>query len=233
MNRPVSELSDPGRVLLWDLDGTIADTGRDIATAVGDLLIGRGLKPLPLESVLRHVGRGVRVLVVRSLNEAGAPAADEAELELAIATFRAHYGRHLMDTTRAFPGIPELLDALRGKGRRMGVVTNKPEDFSRKILQELGLLPCFAAVVGGDTLPERKPAPAPLLHALEICAPGTPPGRCVLIGDSITDVKTARAAGAPVCAVGWGIDPDGELRPSEPDWWMQTPDELRAALLGA
>jgi phosphoglycolate phosphatase len=226
-----SELSEPDRPILWDLDGTIVDTRRDIASGVAGMFRDRGLVPLSREEVIKNVGRGVRVLVTRCLEDAGAPVRDEADLDEAVASFRDHYSRHLMDTTVPYGNLPEILLSLAERGRRMGVVSNKPEDFTRAILHELGLLACFGAVLGGDSLPVRKPSPKPLLHALRLCSPGTMPSRAVLIGDSITDVQTARAAGMPVCAVAWGFDPEGQLRGSDPDWWVETPQELEGLLL--
>ncbi len=230
--RPLSELAETDRVLLWDLDGTIADTRRDIASGVAGLLRDRGLTPLSLEAVLRNVGRGIRVLVSRSLEQAGAAARDEADLTLAVETFRVHYRRHLMDTTVPYDGMPGLLRALHQRGRRMGVVSNKTEDFTREILDRLDLLDCFRIVIGGDTYPERKPDPEPLLRAIHLCDPAAHAERAVMIGDSITDLRAARSAGMLACAVGWGIDPDGELAGAEPDWRIETPAGLRRAILG-
>jgi phosphoglycolate phosphatase len=226
------ELSDPGRPILWDLDGTIVDTRRDIASGVAGLFRERGLTPLSRDEVIRHVGRGVRVLVARCLEVAGHPAADERDLDDAVERFREHYARHLMDTTVPYEALPELLLSLAERGRKMAVVSNKPEDFTRAILHEIGLLACFGAVLGGDSLPVRKPSPKPLLHALRLCSPGTLPSQAVLIGDSVTDVQTARAAGMPVCAVAWGFDPEGLLKDSDPDWRVETPQELHRLLLG-
>lgn len=230
-SRDLRELADPDRILLWDLDGTIADTRRDIATGVREMLRSFGLEPLPLPNVIRHVGRGVRVLVTRSLSEAGRPDADESMIDEGVRVFRHHYRLHLMDTTVPYDNIAEILHELARHGRRMAVVSNKPEDATVALVDALGLAPCFVAVLGGDSLPVRKPSPEPLLHALGLCRPGARPVEAVLFGDSITDLETGRAAHVPVCGVGWGFDPDGEMRRQGTDWWVETVGELGAAIL--
>lgn len=229
--RDLRELGRPDRVLLWDLDGTIADTRQDIATGVREMLASFHLEPLPLPNVLRHVGRGVRVLVTRSLAEAGRPDADAAMIDEGVRLFRIHYRQHLMDTTVPYGNITETLHELARRGRRMAVVSNKPEDATRALVDALGLAACFVVALGGDSLPVRKPSPEPLWHALALCRPDARPDEAVLLGDSITDLETGRAAGVPVCGVGWGFDPDGEMRRQGTDWWVETVEELGGVLL--
>jgi len=217
-----------------------------------------GRPPLDLAQVIRHVGHGVNVLVAGCLAEAGRPARDASEIEHGIDVFRAHYWRHLMDTTVAYPGMPEILHELADRGRPMAIVSNKPKDATLEILRLMGLLDCFAVVLGGDSLPVRKPDPAPLLHALRLCLAVTPGGqrggnslierasgpaiganslpdvapRAAMIGDSLPDVQAARAAGMPVCGVAWGFDPDGEMRRVKLDWWFESVEELGRAVRG-
>lgn len=233
-------LGENDRPLLWDLDGTIVDTRRDIASGVNGLLSELALPPLTLDSVTRKVGKGVRNLVGLSLEESGSPANDEESLTRSVERFREHYSRHLLDTTAPYGNLAGLLRTLRDRGRAMAVVSNKPEDLSRAILRHLGLEDCFAVVLGGDSLPTRKPDPQPLLRALEACRAGRPGGTgransvtdAVLIGDSVIDLQAARAAGMPICAVAWGYDPEQRLRESAPDWWAETPEMLAGWLLG-
>lgn len=248
-------LAGPDRILLWDLDGTIADTRADIATGVIEMLRDLGRPPLDLDRVIRNVGRGVNVLVAGCLADTGRPARDAAEIQRGVEVFRAHYWRHLTDTTVPYRGMSELLRDLVGRARRMAVVSNKPQDATREILRRMGLLDCFVAVLG-DSLPVRKPDSAPLLHALRLClaADGSgadplrqqpsipsadedsfrdaPPDRAVMIGDSLPDVQAARAAGMPICGVAWGFDPDGEMRRAGVDWWFETVEDLARALRG-
>jgi phosphoglycolate phosphatase len=246
-SRDPGELADPGRVLIWDLDGTIADTRADIAAGVVEMLLELGRSPLDPAQVIRNVGRGVGVLVAGCLADTGKPARDAAEIEHGVEVFRAHYWRHLMDTTIPYPGIPEILREMKVRGRPMAIVSNKPEDATREILRRMGLLDCFIIVLGGDSLPVRKPDPAPLLHALQRCQAAMPgglrlgpgassrenvPNLAVMIGDSLPDVQAARAAGMPVCGVAWGFDPDGEMRRVWLDWWFESVEELGRAVRG-
>jgi phosphoglycolate phosphatase-like HAD superfamily hydrolase len=184
--RDPRELAEPGRALIWDLDGTIADTRIDIATGVVEMLRELGRPPLELSQVIRHVGHGVKMLVAGCLTETGQPARDAGEIDRGVEIFRACYWRHLMDTTAPFPGIPEILHALAARGRPMAIVSNKPQDATREILRRMGLLDCFRIALGGDSLTVRKPDPAPLWHALRLClatdetaapAPVRAPGR--------------------------------------------------------
>jgi phosphoglycolate phosphatase len=228
--RDPKELADPRRVLAWDLDGTIADTRWDIATGIVEMCRELERPPLELSQVIRNVGHGVKELVTRCLVDTGQPARDEAEIARGIASFRTHYWAHLMDTTAAYPGMESLVRGLVDRGQPMVIVSNKPEDAVREILRRMGLLDCFSVVIGGDTLPTRKPDPAPLWHALEQCRPGARPDEAVMIGDSLPDIEAARAAGMPACGVAWGFDPEGHMRRVELDWWFETVDELRLAL---
>ena len=147
------------------------------------------------------VGHGVARLVERGFAVAGAPL-DLAVLPRWVERFLHFYAEDLSTLTRPFPGVPEALDALLAAGWRLGVCTNKPTRLSVGLLDALGLGPRFGAVVGGDAAPERKPHPAPLLMTLDRL--GVPPAAAVFVGDSETDVLTARAAGLPVALVRHG-----------------------------
>jgi phosphoglycolate phosphatase len=186
----------------FDLDGTLLDTRADLAAATNAVLRGLGRPEIAPEAVFPLVGEGARRLVEKALGDA-----DPALVERGIGLFMDWYGAHCLDATRPYPGMAEALDALAGRGCRLTVLTNKPEGLSRTILDGLGLSARFAALVGGDTLPTRKPDPAGLAW---LCAhTGTPPERTLLVGDSGIDVHTARNAGAAFCGVAWGLTPDG------------------------
>jgi phosphoglycolate phosphatase len=227
------ELADPGRVLLWDLDGTIVDTSEDITAGVAGALHDLGARPLSKPEVIANVGRGAEELMTRCLAAVGRPPADGEDLARAVGLFRQHYALHLMDATRPYGDLDQVLLELTARGRRMAVISNKPADFTREILDRLGLLPCFRVVLGGDSLPARKPSPEPFLHALAQWNPAVLPGAAAAIGDSMIDVETARAAGVPICGVAWGFDPDGLMRAAELDWRMEEPSDLARALLGS
>jgi phosphoglycolate phosphatase len=198
------------RLLVFDLDGTLVDSSRDIAASVNAALarVAPGAAEVPLEAILSFVGEGARLLVERSLRHAGLDlSADEV-----LPVYLEGYAERLLDTTRLYPGVAEALDALAGT--TLAVLTNKPGDFSRAILEGLGVAGRFARVWGAGDVPSRKPDPAGLL--LLMAGAGALPGETWMVGDSATDVDVARAAGVRVAGVTWGFHP-GSLRAARPD----------------
>jgi phosphoglycolate phosphatase len=184
--------------VVFDLDGTLVDSRRDLTTAVNHMLRAFGLAELPLETVCQYIGEGARILVQRALGPTR-----QAQLDEGLAVFLTHYGAHLLDTTRPYDGIPQALAALTARGVVLSVLTNKPAVMSRTILDGLELLPCFAAVIGGDSLAVRKPDPAGIDCLL--AATRTSRARTLLVGDSLIDVTTAHAAQVAFCGVAWGL----------------------------
>lgn len=187
------------RLAIFDLDGTLVDSLDDLHASVNHALGVVGLPARSREEVRGYVGEGARLLLARAVSP------QDHLLEPALAAWRAHYDAHCLDHTRAFPGIEALL---AGAGRRLAVHTNKPGAMARKILDGLGLLPRFAAVVGGDEAP-RKPDPAGVLEIL--ARVGAAPRDAVFVGDSRVDVETARAAGVPLVGVTWGLASRADL----------------------
>jgi phosphoglycolate phosphatase len=183
------------------------------------VLVALGRAPLPATVLDGFVGEGARRLVERALGD-GAPA---SAVDEALARFLRHYGAHLLDATRAYPGVDALLAALRARNVLCSVLTNKPEALSRTILDGLGLSGYFVAVVGGDSLPTRKPDPAGIEHLLEFG--GTPRTAILLVGDSAIDVRTARAAGVAFCGVSWGLSP-GAMWAEQPDRVVGHPSDV-------
>ena len=184
--------------ILWDLDGTLVDTVDDIAHAVDLTLTDFGLPTLGSARVRRHVGDGAARLVDACVTEAGGLPSEAHYLR-----FREVYRAHPRVTAECFPGIRSLLDWVPVP---QAVVTNKPEDVTRALLDALDLSHHFGAIVGGDTLPTRKPGPEPLRHALRQLGATTG----VMVGDGPQDVRAAHAAGLPVVGVTWGIHaPEG------------------------
>jgi phosphoglycolate phosphatase len=217
--------------VLFDLDGTLADTSRDLATAINEMLRGFGLEPISLSAVLDHVGHGVRSLVESCLlDERGARPADVGGLDRAVAEFRGCYSNHLLDTTRPYPGMIAICDRLAGEGIALGIVTNKVEDLSRRIVEGLGMAGRFRVLIGGDSLATQKPDPAPLLRALQTM--GVEAGRAAMVGDSEIDVEAARRAGIRVAAVTWGFCPAETLKRAAPDRLVDDPAQLEEWLLG-
>ena len=188
------------RLAILDLDGTLLDTLEDLASSVNVALAAVGLPPRARDEIERFVGDGARNLLARAV------APRHELLEPALAAWWIDYRANCLATTRPFPGIPELLTR---SGRRLAVHTNKPGELARRILAGLGLLDRFALVTGGDDAP-RKPSPAGTLAIMRRL--GASARDTVFIGDSPTDVRTARAAGVTLVGVSWGFRPEAELR---------------------
>jgi phosphoglycolate phosphatase len=188
----------------FDLDGTLIDSRHDLASSVNHVLRTMALPELDPKTLYGYVGEGARVLVERALGQSRWARFDEG-----VALFMDYYGEHLLDATRPYPGIVALLDALAERGVALSVLTNKPIGLSRTILDGLALAPRFVGVIGGDSLPTRKPDPAGLDELRRLTA--TPRERTLLVGDSGIDVETARAGGVAFCGVSWGLSPDALL----------------------
>lgn len=189
----------PFDVVAFDLDGTLADTAPDLAGALNHALAALGRPSIAPDSVRHLIGHGGRALLRRGLAASGE--ASETLVELGYPVLLDHYSAHFCEGTRPFPGIGEALDAVARAGAALAVCTNKPEALTRKLLDALGWSDRFAAIVGGDTLPVRKPDPAPLIEAVARAGGG----RAALVGDSIVDAETARAAAVPFVAVSFGF----------------------------
>lgn len=182
----------PSDLLVFDLDGTLVDSTADLAAAVNHALRSLTLPQLPVAEIARFIGDGVNRLLTRSLAAAaGPPVTGSSLLTEATREFLLFYGQHLLDHTRSMPGAEQLLSACRDKKR--AIVTNKPHHLTCVILEGLGLIHRFDFVAGGDTFPERKPDPAPLLRTAE--ALGIDPQRSSMIGDGSQDIYAGRAAG--------------------------------------
>ena len=193
MNRPL---------IVFDLDGTLIDSQRDLADSANALLAEHGAPPLPVTDVAAMVGDGSRQLVARALQAARV----SADIDLALDRFLSMYAGRLFTHTRPYPGVPEAVRAL-GSNAQMAVLTNKPARLSMELLDGFGMAPLFQWVIGGDSPFGRKPDPAGLLHL--IAQAGVSPDRTAMVGDSMIDIETARAAGARVCLVKYGF---GHLR---------------------
>jgi phosphoglycolate phosphatase len=180
------------RTLIFDLDGTLVDSAPDLATALNALLAEMGKPPLTVKTVRAMIGDGAGVLVTRGL---AASELEHADQSAALQRFLVLYRNCLIDQTRAYPQVAETLEQLKAQGHKLGVCTNKPIDPTRRILVALGLEHFFGSVIGGDSLPQRKPDPEPLLAAIAGLG-GTAAGS-VMIGDSANDMLCARAAAVP------------------------------------
>jgi phosphoglycolate phosphatase len=190
----------PTRLAIFDLDGTLVDSVEDLAASVNHALGVVGLPPRAVAEVRGFVGEGARLLLERSVGP------HPELLDRALEAWRVHYLDHLLDRTRAYPGVVEVLG---GAGRTLAVHTNKPGPMARRVLQGLGLLDRFALVVGGDEV-ARKPDPAGVRLIQE--RTGARPEDTVFVGDSPVDAATARNAGVLFLAVTWGLTPEADLR---------------------
>ena len=187
--------------LVFDLDGTLVDSAPDLHRCLNAVLAEQGRRPVSLADIRAMVGDGAAKLVERGFADTGDPV-DPAALPALVDRFLVHYaaGRHAMTT--AFPGVGQTLAALRARGCRLGVCTNKPYRPTVEILEILGLAGYFTGVTGGDSLPVRKPDPGHLLGTLYLM--GGRPDQALMIGDSANDVAVARAAGVPALVVRYG-----------------------------
>lgn len=189
----------PFAIVGFDLDGTLLDTSGDLAAAVNHALEGAGRAPLPVRAITPMIGGGARHMLRQGMDATGG--CTEAELDVAHKRLLAFYEANMTVHTAPFPHALEALDTLAARGVALGVMTNKIERYARQVLDALGLSDRFAAVVGGDTLPVGKPDPAPILAMVERCGGG----RAAFVGDSIYDVRAAKAAGLPVIACAFGF----------------------------
>ncbi|MEC9342151.1 MAG: phosphoglycolate phosphatase [Pseudomonadota bacterium] len=191
----------PGTVL-FDLDGTLADTAPDIAAALDEVLAAQGHPPAGLDAARGWIGNGVERLLERALLDATARRPKADEVARAVRAFLGSYSTRLVARSCCYPGMIDLLGALSGCGIRVGCVTNKPEAEARAVLEGLGIAPLFGCVVGGDTTPEKKPSPLPVQRALAVL--GAARESTILVGDSDNDLRAATAAGVRSIWVTWG-----------------------------
>lgn len=187
--------------VLFDLDGTLIDSAPDIHVAVNELLETRRLQPVTLEQTKAMIGNGVGKLVERAFAASGMPLSGTA-LEQAQRDMIPIYNRHLTRLTRLMPGALAAVSQLRAAGLKLALVTNKPQAATREVLLHFRLFEEFGAVIGGDAVSHKKPAPEALFLALGQLQ--ADPARAVMVGDSTTDVQAARNAGLPVILVRGG-----------------------------
>lgn len=193
----------PAPSLIFDLDGTLADTAPDLLGATNAVLAARGRPRLDLDHLRHMVGFGAVALITQAMAASGAPAA-EGDMPALVEIFLAHYRHHIADGTRLFPQVAETLAALKRDGARLGVLTNKPQELTDLLLPRLGLGEMFSAVYGAGRKPYTKPDPRIFR---DVMADLAGPGPAVMIGDSITDLNTARAADAPCILMSYGFTP--------------------------
>jgi 2-phosphoglycolate phosphatase len=217
----------PPTAVLFDLDGTLADTAGDLGGALNQLRVARGLDPLPLDMLRPYASAGARGLIGVGLNvHPGDP-----EFDALRKGFLAAYTKCLADTTVLFDGVAELLYELTTRGLRWGVVTNKPHRFTLPVMDGLGLREEAAVIISGDSTAHAKPHPLPLLTACEEM--GVAPASVLYVGDDLRDIQAAQAAGMPSAAAAWGyIGHNGKVESWGADVVISQPLELLDHLKG-
>ncbi len=213
----------PGMVLI-DLDGTLIDSVPDLSFCVDAMMARLGRPPRGEQAVRQWVGNGVERLVARALLGQLEGEPDAADFAQALPIFLELYGEHTSVRSAPYPGVREGLDWLRTQGLRLGCVTNKAARFTEPLLASVGIRDAFELVISGDSLPEKKPSPLPLLHAAECF--GVAPAEALMLGDSVSDVKAARAAGFGIICVSYGYNHGDDIRSAEPDAVIDSFTEL-------
>lgn len=213
-------------VVLFDLDGTLIDSGRDLVASVRHALEQVGCRlPVDDDDILALVGRPLEDFL-----PAFGCAADAAAVRRFVDSYREHYARHFCDNTVIFPGVAELLDRLRAAGARLGVVTTKHQHQADFTVQALGLSGWFDCVVGWQEGKRHKPDPEPVLRAL--AGLEAEPAAALMVGDSELDILAGRNAGCATCAVAWGFRPAWLLREYRPDFLVGVPSAIAEIAAG-
>ncbi|MBV9114203.1 MAG: HAD hydrolase-like protein [Hyphomicrobiales bacterium] len=213
-------------IIVFDLDGTLADTAADLVATLNLILEREGLDAIPLNSARDLIGQGSRALLQRGFTLQRRALSPE-RLEVLFEEFLHHYGEHLVDRTRLFPGVSNALERLSRHGHGLAVCTNKNEVLSRRLLMELGVASRFKAICGRDTFAFCKPDPRHLTETVRLVAGRTAPA--IMVGDSKTDIDTARAADVPVIAVSFGYT-DIPVARLAPDVIIENFDEIDTAI---
>jgi phosphoglycolate phosphatase len=204
-------------LIMFDLDGTLADTGADLADAVNFTRAQFGLAPLAAQRIYANVGRGVEHLLSHSL-----PVKNSGHFHEIMRIFLAHYEKHLLDKTVLYPGAHEVLDHFRGKGRVL--ISNKIQRLSEALLRGLGVAERFDFILGGDSAAEKKPHPALLNMALERFQ--TTASSALMVGDADIDVEAGKRAGVMTCGVTYGLGDRSQLVAARPDILIDQLTEL-------
>lgn len=205
-------------LLIFDLDGTLVDTRRDLANAVNHALRQMGRKEIDLETMTGYVGDGVRKLLERALGSA-----DDNEVEIARQHFRHFYFEHIADFSKPYPGITEVLEYF--SAAKKTVLTNKPQEFAEALLRRLEICKYFEIIIGGQANLKLKPDPEAvlkMLHHLQIA-----PSRAIFIGDGENDILAGKAAMIKTCAATYGFRPPEKLLALQPDFVIHRPLELK------
>jgi phosphoglycolate phosphatase len=223
-------LTKPEMILI-DVDGTLVDSVPDLAYCVNEMMKQLGMPTYSEASVREWVGNGVERLTRRALIGKLDGEPDEALFQKAYPIFLDLYAENTSKRSVLYPGVKEGLAYLKATGYKLGCVTNKVAQFTEPLLKDLGIYQEFAIVISGDTLPVKKPDPGPLLHAAKHF--GVSPARSTMIGDSVSDVKAARAAGFQIICMSYGYNHGVDIREAQPDAVIDSMAELEGLLESA
>ena len=193
----------PVKAIVIDLDGTLLHTAPELAESANRMLRDMSRAPVSQDLLMSYIGNGIHWLVKRALTGDMHAEPDAALFDKALPIFEKHY-TELATQSNTFPNVVQGLDAMKAAGFRLGCITNKLECYTTPILKTSGLAKYFEIVVAGDTLPEKKPHPMPLLHSAKFF--GVPIEQLLLVGDSLSDAQAARAAGCPIICVPYGYN---------------------------
>ncbi len=218
-------------MILIDVDGTLVDSVPDLAYCVDEMMARLGRPPRGETAVRDWVGNGVERLVRRALSGELDAEPDEADFERAYPIFLDLYAENTSKRSVLYPGVRQGLDYLMANGYALGCVTNKAARFTLPLLRDLGVLDAFGIVVSGDSLPEKKPHPMPLLHAARHF--GVAPRDALMIGDSVSDVTAARAAGFRIICMSYGYNHGRDIREAGPDAVIDSMAELEGLIVSA
>ena len=211
----MSVVNNQPQMVLIDLDGTLIDSVPDLAYCVDALMAKLGLPARGEAKVRQWVGNGIERLVKRALLDQLDGEPDQALLDKALPIYLELYKENLSKRSRLYPGVKEGLQFLHDAGYKLGCITNKAAAYTEPLLKDLGIYDYFQIVVSGDTLPVKKPDPLPLLHAARFFK--VEPSHALMVGDSISDVKAARAAGFQVICMSYGYNHGQDIRDAHPD----------------
>jgi|TARA_B100000768_G_scaffold12564_1_gene12168 phosphoglycolate phosphatase len=221
------KIFDP-KLIMIDVDGTLVDSVPDLAFCVDQMMIELGLQLCGEERVRNWVGNGIPKLIERALIDKLDKESISKVYEVAYPIFLKLYSDNSAIRSRLYDGVKEGLDYLKSKGYLLGCVTNKAEQFTNPLLKKMGIYNDFRLIISGDTLDKKKPDPLPLLHGANFF--NMQPNECLMLGDSVSDVRAARAAGFDIICMSYGYNHGNNIEDENPDLVIDSMDQLKEHL---
>ena len=212
-------MADVFNCYIFDLDGTLIDTRKDLTTAVNILRRSYNLPPIDVKTVTSMVGDGIKKLVERSISEAG-----KVDIEKALQIFNEAYSKHLLDNTHAYQGILDVLENLKNSGKKIAVNTNKADKFAIEILKKLGMYSYFDIIIGGDSVSRKKPDPEGIFTIIENLKVDV--SESLMIGDGKNDIIASKKAGIKSAYVMYGYTTINDISELSPDYFISDPQEI-------